>query len=330
MSISSSRTRIARVIRPTVNRALESVRRRRMGALVLRVPLLRAVLNEFYEAFGPTRAGDLSREVIDESMIGPPFVWQSRILGKPLRMPIDPRMARGSWHSALNWSSSGHAPLRRYYEYALQRAKPRVFFDVGANYGTHSYPLALHGVRCLCFEPQSRCTAFIRRVATLNDLANLIEIEPVALDATDGGTAQLFTSESTWVSSLIREMTERFEAAQPIEVPRRTLDGIVADKGVMPDLLKIDVEGWEAPVVAGAINTIRAARPTVLIEVLHVSDSAPTIYHTFDQLGYRTVALEPRGPRLISSLQELVSAPTENFALFQSADQAHAFVNAPS
>jgi hypothetical protein len=205
MSIALSRKRIGRIIRPIGSRALESVRERRVGGLVLRVPLLRAMLNEFYEVLGPTRAGDWSREAIDESMIGAPFVWHSRILGKRLRMPVDPGMARGSWHSALNWSWSGHAALRRYYEYALQHTKPRVFFDVGANYGTHSYPLALHGVRCFCFEPQSRCTAFVTRVARLNDLGHLIEIEPVALDATDGGTTQLFASESTWVSSLIRE-----------------------------------------------------------------------------------------------------------------------------
>lgn len=72
-----------------------------------------------------------------------------------------------------------------------------------------------------------------------------------------------------------------------------TLDAWCARTELMPNLIKIDVEGYQAKAVAGAMQTIRAFRPAIIIE-LHDPEklarfgvtNAQTVAPLFD-LGYK-------------------------------------------
>jgi FkbM family methyltransferase len=72
-----------------------------------------------------------------------------------------------------------------------------------------------------------------------------------------------------------------------------TLDTYCALANVVPDLIKIDVEGYQAKAILGAMETIRRHRPAIVIE-LHDPDklarfgitNASTVQPLFD-LGYR-------------------------------------------
>lgn len=71
-------------------------------------------------------------------------------------------------------------------------------------------------------------------------------------------------------------------------VPVRRLD----DLAVGPvDLLKIDVEGMEMAVLAGAETTIARDRPFLFIEILDAS--IPDFLHWIDAVGYRIEKLFP-------------------------------------
>jgi hypothetical protein len=69
------------------------------------------------------------------------------------------------------------------------------------------------------------------------------------------------------------------------------LDDLVEDgEAPPPTLVKIDVEGGEAQVLAGMRRILAAHRPTLLLE-LHGSHAAP-VPALLDEVGY---ALEPLG-----------------------------------
>lgn len=57
-------------------------------------------------------------------------------------------------------------------------------------------------------------------------------------------------------------------------VAMTTLDAELSD-GSEPTLIKIDVEGHEAHLLAGAQETIGRARPIVAVEILHTADPRP-------------------------------------------------------
>lgn len=125
-----------------------------------------------------------------------------------------------------------------------------VVFDVGANIGLFALLFAQHGARVYAFEPSRRALALLRRNAALYPK---ITVVPHAVSAERGS-----------VSFLEKPMTNLSGFGEGGElVEAVTLD----DQEATPDLIKIDVEGFEHLVLAGAKRHLRAGVP-VLFEAL--------------------------------------------------------------
>jgi len=80
--------------------------------------------------------------------------------------------------------------------------------------------------------------------------------------------------------------------AQTKVVQTRSLDSEVAELGLVPTLIKIDVEGWEFEVLKGAEQTIRRYRPALFLSLhpkvlaqLHTSPE--NVQAWLEQRGYR-------------------------------------------
>jgi FkbM family methyltransferase len=128
------------------------------------------------------------------------------------------------------------------------------FFDVGANIGTVTIPVAMTGAECLAFEPAPANAARLAENAELNRLGNVTVVE--AAMWSESGTVAL------WVEGAEGSGTSRVvECADgTIEVPAATLDRFAGGGAAAPDLLKIDVEGAELEVLRGAEATLAAGR----------------------------------------------------------------------
>jgi FkbM family methyltransferase len=101
------------------------------------------------------------------------------------------------------------------------------------------------------------------------------------------------------------------------EVAVARLDDVVAEHGLrLPDLVKIDVQGFEDRVVRGAQKTLRAARVCVVeVSFQSLYDGSPLfddVYELMRQLGFRLTGLSDS---LRGSAGELLQAD----AIFQSA-----------
>lgn len=149
--------------------------------------------------------------------------------------------------------------------------RPGTIVDVGAHDGALALPLArLQGARVLAFEPLpqafARCTAAIA--------GTTIDLRPQALGAAPG-TATLEVpvvagiAQEQWASvakdyAAIAGQDPRVEAIQRTEVEIITLDSLaLTDVTAM----KIDAEGFEEEVLAGAAETLRRCRPVLSVEV---------------------------------------------------------------
>ena len=90
-------------------------------------------------------------------------------------------------------------------------------------------------------------------------------------------------------------LNENVRQRGPAEsVPVHAIDSYLAEKGIDRPLrlLKIDVQRFEAKVVAGAAATIARDRPVVMCEVTpeamtQAGDSCGEILDFFERLGYR-------------------------------------------
>lgn len=170
---------------------------------------------------------------------------------------------------------------------------PVQFFDIGAHIGTHSLIVASvyqsSSVHVTAFEPTPETAAVCRALAGTNDLQ--IRIERCAISDTDG-TASLFIS--PWETS--NSLMEGFRPAKgTVQVPSIRLDTYCASRGVLPSVIKIDVESFEPHVVRGATQVLEQARPSVVCEILRDTDPA-AIEQTvgpFASLGYHIYRWSP-------------------------------------
>jgi len=195
---------------------------------------------------------------------------------------------------------AGDTEVKRTYA-ALVRSprRPRLFFDVGANYGTHSLLLLAHGVRVVTFEPNPACAPVFQDLCRANGVQG--RWEPLALGEEEAEVELVFDERDTWSGTTCGAPAEAGDGARRrVGVPQTTLDAFVERLGEAPDWVKLDVEGAEDRVLAGARRTLRDSRPRVIFESW-AGPSRTRVAEEFERAGYRICALpwdaagEPRG-----------------------------------
>jgi FkbM family methyltransferase len=159
------------------------------------------------------------------------------------------------------------------------------FWDIDANIGYYSWLIhsARPGVRVLAVEPDATNFALLERT---RNHAPGVEILKAAISRADGAATFLVDTVSGATGTLETDLgtfNERHygEARHATTVPTRSLDSLACGR-VLPDLIKIDVEGHEAAVVEGAALVLRAS-PIVLIEAW---DAATPALQTLRAAGY--------------------------------------------
>jgi len=199
------------------------------------------------------------------------------LLGKILRLPLSliPRestvhILRGPLRG-LKWTvaASSHGCWAGTYEvdnlsaFAAAITPGASVYDVGANVGIYTLLASLKACaygRVYAFEPLARNLRYLHRHVAINHLQNCLIME-VAVSDTEG-TQRL--SAAPWDHSMARLSPDG-----ELEIPTVTLDRcIYGEKGLRPpNVIKIDVEGAELPVLRGASRTLTEYRPCLFIEI---------------------------------------------------------------
>jgi FkbM family methyltransferase len=123
-----------------------------------------------------------------------------------------------------------------------------VILDVGANTGIFSIKQASRGARIYAFEPHPQVYSRLLRNVAENSLAGTVSTFHVALGSRPGRAA-LKTKASTVVTQV------EFDDAGSVRV--ESLDGTIPALGLEKvDLLKLDVEGAEAEILAGGTHVL--------------------------------------------------------------------------
>ena len=150
-----------------------------------------------------------------------------------------------------------------------------VLVDVGANVGMYSvWAAKTRGVRVFAFEPESQNFALLNRNIYLNDLGSLVTAYCLAI-ADSAGLSTLHLSDfhaggschSLGEAVDFKHAPMRPAYSQGCVAAR--LDDLVASGFISePHHLKIDVDGFEPKVIAGARRIIEGSRlRSMLIEV---------------------------------------------------------------
>lgn len=124
----------------------------------------------------------------------------------------------------------------------------KVFFDVGANIGVYSLICAFYGSKCLAFEPNPLSYTFLSENINLNQFQNKIIPFQIALGETNG-TAHM----TNFPGNPMNKITTQGEG---IIVSITRGDHFIDTYNLLPDVMKIDVEGYEDKVLEGFGETL--------------------------------------------------------------------------
>ncbi len=138
-----------------------------------------------------------------------------------------------------------------------------VFIDVGANIGAYTVlASAAAGAKTYAFEPSLAAILALRSNIAINHIADQVSIEPYA-----AGRAQGSVPISSDGPSAMHHI-EHDSSSSTSLVEMRTIDSY----DLNPAIIKIDVEGYEAEVLAGAMET--ASRPELVAIITENSDES--------------------------------------------------------
>lgn len=143
-----------------------------------------------------------------------------------------------------------------------------LFVDVGANVGFYSLTIAERvgpSGKVIAFEPGPKTVERLRgHVARNPSVGARVDVRQVAV-SDRSGTCVLHDYGAGDSGKLSGRSNGNAAAVARVEVRQATLDEELS--GQTPSLIKIDVEGLEPEVLLGARQTLRRARPVVVIEV---------------------------------------------------------------
>jgi FkbM family methyltransferase len=134
--------------------------------------------------------------------------------------------------------------------------------DIGANVGIHTLLLAQlvqKSGRVIAFEPMPWARRRLHNNISLNRFDH-VHVEPIALAERDG--AQVTSFRTSW--NKFGESSTEPEHVVPFE----RLDSYLRGENIdQVDFIKLDVDGFELKVIAGAMETLQTARPTICMEL---------------------------------------------------------------
>ncbi len=139
-----------------------------------------------------------------------------------------------------------------------------IIVDVGANAGLFSVYTALRGADVYAFEPNPACYRRLAKTITANGLQGKIKTFNYAL-ARQSGTGTMIIPGGYTPGGYIVPTHDGAASDQAVTFPITSLDQIIPTLGISHiDLLKIDTEGAEAEVLAGAKQSLEQVERVVL------------------------------------------------------------------
>jgi FkbM family methyltransferase len=226
--------------------------------------------------------------------------------GRSMRIARDSGIGLASllfWDGMNGYERETSKTLRFFF------SRAQTFVDVGANYGIYALFGALWNpdIVVVAFEPTPAIYSGLERNVALNGLEGRITCENLALaDRSGHAILRLPRSEGKDVESTGTLATNSWQVRQDapgIQIAAVTFDDYESSHPMKVDLIKIDVEDFEAAVLAGMRRVIERDRPFIICEILPrlKEHKNQRTLEVIDSLGYFPYWITPCGYIRVSS-----------------------------
>jgi FkbM family methyltransferase len=162
--------------------------------------------------------------------------------------------------------------------YALAQ-KHDIIFDIGANIGYSTLLATLHNPEktIILADPNPDALAIARQNLEKNNLAENKQYINAFVGAKKGEQVKFYTLGTGSAGSMFGSHADSAKSVNAhYMVNTTTVDDIIADTGIMPSLIKVDVEAAESYVLQGATTLATKQHTTFMVE-MHAPPEMPML-----------------------------------------------------
>ena len=167
-----------------------------------------------------------------------------------------------------------------------------VLFDIGAHCGLISalWCAAKSRNRVFSFEPSPALVRRLAEIRALNQFDDRMNISQIGIGESNGAAEMLMDPVGGFVQSRRFDHT-MWSVPESIEVAIESIEAASARLEVIPDFIKLDIEGYEYEAIKGSASFLSRHKPAIFLE-LHLNYleqrklSPRTVVELLLQCGY--------------------------------------------
>ncbi len=170
----------------------------------------------------------------------------------------------------------------------------QVIVDIGANIGYYALMEAKivgPSGKVYAIEPVSENVDILIRNVKINDYKN-VDVYHLAIGSTEGLSKIYLSDRRNWHSMINNDDNDRSEEIQVVR-----LDTFLLNK-LKPDLVRMDVEGFEGEIIKGMVDTLSSTRNMKLFIEVHPhimkKDDVVLFFKTLENAGYEVIVAADR------------------------------------
>ncbi len=222
--------------------------------------------------------------------------WQirSRLIGKPVAYEFVNKSRLLVYPGMTGATGNIYAGLHEFNDMAfvLHALRPEdLFVDVGANIGSYTVLAgAAVGATCVSVEPVPSTFRHLVENIDLNDLKNSVECLNIGLGK-ESSTLRFSADEDT-MNHVVADLET---CNNYTDVKVQSLDDVLGRRH--PTVIKIDVEGWESNVIAGAQRVFSGKEPMAILIEFGLGDrygfNEKALYQKILDFGFERATYRP-------------------------------------
>tara|TARA_B100000989_G_scaffold290193_1_gene263000 strand:- start:145 stop:978 length:834 start_codon:yes stop_codon:yes gene_type:complete len=144
----------------------------------------------------------------------------------------------------------------------------KIVFDIGAHIGLCTLPLTHLTNRVFSFEASPTNQRYLKNHININNCSN-VTIVPYLVGKKNNDNIDFYdTGDGSGIPSIVNlKFKKKNIVINHIKIKQINLDNFVKENSIIPDVIKIDVEGSEFNILDGAKLILKSYRPKIIISL---------------------------------------------------------------
>ncbi len=181
-----------------------------------------------------------------------------------------------------------------------------IVIEAGANMGSETLLIAhiLTKGHVYAFEPNPYTFERLKINASINDLKNVSAYDYALGEQDTNIQFNIYPKDfcNSGMSSKYMETSN----TRKIDVVQKKLDTFLKENNINKvDFIKMDIQGAEMDMIAGAAETIARHKPTIFTEACEPYNDTKALYETLKKAGYNVYLIGAKDTTLMASVSEV-------------------------